>query len=86
MRKAGRVVAIVGAVIGLIVVVSQDPATIRLDSVMPVDDTRFVQYAAALTMSPSTADDGYEMLVNGDRAFPAMLDAIRSATRRINLI
>jgi cardiolipin synthase len=86
VNKAGRVVAIIGVIIALILVVAQDPATVRLDSVMPVDDSRFVEYAAALTSSPSTAGDRYQMLVNGDRAFPAMLDAIASATRRINLI
>ena len=59
MRKTGRVVAIVAVVIGLIVAISQDPATIRLDSVMPAEDDRFVEYVAALTASPSTSDDRY---------------------------
>jgi cardiolipin synthase len=86
MRKAGRVLVIVGVIIGLIVLVSQDPSTIRLDSMLPVDDARFVDYVAALTSSPATTGDRYEVLVNGDRAFPAMLNAIRSATRRVNLI
>lgn len=86
MRKTARILFIIAVIVGLVVLVSQDPSTIRLDSVMPADDQKFADYVAALTASPITADDRYDVLVNGDRAFPAMLDAIRSAKRRVNLI
>ncbi len=86
MRKTARVVLAVSIIVGLVVLVSQDPSTIRLDSVMPAEDAKFVDYAAALTASPLTTGDRYDVLVNGDRAFPAMLDAIRSAKKRVNLI
>lgn len=86
MRKTARILFIIAVIVGLVVLVSQDPSTIRLDSVMPADDQEFADYVAALTASPITADDRYDVLVNGDRAFPAMLDAIRSAKRRVNLI
>jgi cardiolipin synthase len=86
VRKAARVVIVVAVIIGIVVLVSRDPSTIRLDSAMPAEDAKFVDYVAALTASPLTSEDRYEVLVNGDRAFPAMLDAIRSAARRVNFI
>jgi cardiolipin synthase A/B len=86
VRQTARILFIIAVIVGLVVLVSQDPSTIRLDSVMPADDQKFADYVAALTASPITADDRYDVLVNGDRAFPAMLDAIRSAKRRVNLI
>jgi cardiolipin synthase len=86
VRKTARVVVVVAIIIGIVVLVSRDPSTIRLDSAMPAEDTKFVDYVAALTASPQTSADRYEVLVNGDRAFPAMLDAIRSAVKRVNFV
>jgi cardiolipin synthase A/B len=86
MRKTARVLVVIAIVIGIVVLVSRDPSTIRLDSAMPAEDPKFVGYVAALTASPMTSEDRYEVLVNGDRAFPAMLEAIRSATRRVNFV
>ena len=70
MQKTARVGFVVTMIIGLVVLVSQDPSTIRLDSVMPAGDPKFVDYIAALTASPLTAGDRYEVLINGDHVDP----------------
>jgi cardiolipin synthase len=44
----------------------------------------FPDYVAALTGSGITRGDEYQILVNGVEIFPALLDAIRQARRRIN--
>ena len=56
----------------------------RFDSAVPVTDPRFVEYASAVTSSPATRGDRYEILLNGDQVFPAMLEAIRAARERVN--
>jgi cardiolipin synthase A/B len=86
IRKRTKVLIVVAAVFGLIVVVAQDPSTVRLDSAVPVEDARFLDYAAAVTASPATRGDRYDMLLNGDQIYPAMLDAIRTARRRVNFL
>jgi cardiolipin synthase len=86
VRKRTKVIIVVAAVFGLIVVFAQDPSTVRLDSAVPVEDARFLEYAAAVTASPGTHGDRYEMLLNGDQIYPAMLDAIRTARRRVNFL
>ena len=51
-----------------------------------MEDERFPDYASAVTGSPPTRGDRYEMLLNGDQSYPAMLDAIRTARRRVNFL
>lgn len=73
MRRLAKILIVVAVVLGLVVVMAQDPATVHLESSVQVSDARFVQYASAVTASPVTSGDSYEMLVNGDQAYPAML-------------
>src|SRR5689334_17543123 len=40
----------------------------------------------ALTDSPYTTGNRIQLLINGDQIFPAMLEAIRSATTTINFL
>jgi len=86
VRKRTKVIVVIAAVFGLIVLFAQDPATVRLDSAVPVEDGRFLEYASAVTASPPTRGDRYEMLLNGDQVYPAMLGAIRTARRRVNFL
>jgi cardiolipin synthase len=86
VRKRTKVIVVVVAVFGLIVLFAQDPSTVRLESAVPVEDGHFLQYASAVTASPPTRGDRYEALLNGDQIYPAMLGAIRAARRRVNFL
>jgi cardiolipin synthase len=86
LRKRSKVIIVVFAVVGVILLLAQDPATVRLDSAIAADDARFLEYASAVTASPPTRGDQYEMLTNGDQFFPAMLGALKSARHRINFL
>jgi cardiolipin synthase len=46
----------------------------------------FLRAVEALTQAPVTRGNRAEILINGDRIFPAMLDAIGAAQRTINLL
>ena len=86
VRKRTKVIIVIVSIVGLIILFAQDPSTVRLDSTVSIDDERFPEYASAVTASPPTRGDRYEMLVNGDQIYPAMLDAIRAARRRVNFL
>jgi cardiolipin synthase A/B len=86
VRKRTKIAVVVLAVFGLLLLLAQDPSTVRLESAISIEDARFQEYAGAVTASPSSRGDRYEMLLNGDQVYPAMLDAIRGARSRINLL
>jgi cardiolipin synthase A/B len=86
VRKRTKVLVVVAAVVGLLLLFAQDPSTVRLESAVKIEDARFRDYVAAVTASPSSHGDRYEMLLNGDEVYPAMLDAIRGARRRVNFL
>lgn len=77
------VVAIL-AIVALGLMVAQDQETLRVRSAHTADDPRFVQYVAALAGGSFTRGDTYRVLTNGDEVFPAMLDTITRARRRIS--
>lgn len=72
------------AIVAALLVIAQDQETIRVRSPLGVADPKFVDYVASLVGVPVTDGDAYEMLENGDAIFPAMLDAIDKAQRRIS--
>ena len=51
-----------------------------------VGSASFLRAAEALTQAPITRGNRAELLVNGDRIFPSMIDAIASAQRSVNLL
>ncbi len=57
-----------------------------LDDCPEVGSEGFLRAAEALTQAPITRGNTAEILINGDRIFPAMLEAIRSARRTVNLL
>jgi cardiolipin synthase len=56
-----------------------------LEADLEVDSPDFVRVAEALTGSPVSDGNDVELLINGDRIFPAMLETIRSAERTLTL-
>jgi cardiolipin synthase len=88
LRRPGRrwlIGAAIGAalvVVGLIV--AQDQDVLRVKSPLPADHPGFADYVSLLVGGTMTSGDRYEVLRNGDEIFPAMLDAIRTAKKRIS--
>ena len=79
-----KTLTIIAAAIALALLFAQDQETLRVESPLAADDPAFPDYVAALTGSGITRGDQYQILANGIQFFPAMLDAIRSAKRRIS--
>jgi cardiolipin synthase len=76
------------AVLALIVVIglafAQDQETLHVRSGVAADDPRAATYLGALIGVPVTHGNKYEVLTNGDEIFPAMLEAIDGAQRRVS--
>jgi cardiolipin synthase len=72
------------AIVAALLLIAQDQETVRVRSPLGVADPTFVSYVASLVGVPVTEGDAYEMLENGDAIFPAMLEAIDKAQRRIS--
>lgn len=56
-----------------------------LDAELEVDSPEFVRAAEALTGAPISEGNEAELLINGDRIFPAILETIAAAERTLNL-
>lgn len=72
------------AIVGLVLYLAQDPATIRVESPVAAVDARFPDYVASLVGAPVHEGGAYTTLHNGDEAYPAMLAAIDGAKTRVN--
>jgi cardiolipin synthase len=83
-RKALIAVGVALAVVGFLIVLSQDPETLRVDSPVAAGDLRFPDYLASLVGAPVERGDAYTVLRNGDEAFPVMLAAVEAARSRIS--
>jgi cardiolipin synthase A/B len=70
--------------VGLALLLAQDQETLHIKSKVAAEDPVFPDYVASLTGSGITRGDEYQILVNGVQIFPAMLNALRQARRRIN--
>jgi cardiolipin synthase len=79
-----RILVVALAAVGLALLFAQDQETLHIKSPLAAEDAVFPDYVAALTGTGITRGDEYQILVNGVQIFPAMLDAIRQAQRRIN--
>ena len=66
-----------------LLLLAQDQETLNVESPVSAGDARFVEYVASLVGAAVESGDEYLVLRNGDEVFPAMLDAIRRAERRI---
>jgi cardiolipin synthase len=77
-------VAVGLAITVLLLALAQDQETLRIQSPIAATDARFAEYVASLVGAPVEPGDRYVVLRNGVEVFPAMLDAIRKAERRIS--
>jgi cardiolipin synthase len=72
------------AVVGVLLMIAQDQQTLTVQSPVAAADRRYAEYVASLVGAPVEPGDRYTVLRNGDEVFPAMLEAIRQAKRRIS--
>jgi cardiolipin synthase len=72
------------AIVGIVLYLAQDPATLHVESPVAADDSGFPDYVASLVGAPVHDGDAYVTLHNGDEAYPAMLTAIDAAKTRVN--
>lgn len=84
LRTLAKIAIVIGVIVIIVLVIAQDQDVLRLNSAVAADDPSFIDYASVLTGSVLTRGDHAQMLLNGDQIFPAMLDAIRRARRRIS--
>jgi cardiolipin synthase len=78
------ILLIAAAVIALGLLLAQDQITLKVRSAYAADDPRHQSYVAALVGADATSGNTYDVLTNGDQIFPAMLEAIAGARKRIS--
>jgi cardiolipin synthase len=84
VRRAFVILGVVACTTALGLAFAQDQEVLKLQSAVAAEDPGAPEYLAALVGAAVTVGNTYDVLTNGDQAFPAMLDAIHAATRRIS--
>jgi cardiolipin synthase A/B len=84
VRRAFTILLTVAAVVALLLMFAQDQETLKIRSAVSAEDPHHPAYIAALVGSALSKGNRYDVLTNGNQFFPAMLDAIRHAKRRIS--
>lgn len=82
-----RVVSILGIVVCVVLIglwIAQDQDLLQLRSAYDASDHRAPDYIGALVGADVTVGNSYLVLTNGEETYPAMLEAINAATRRIS--
>ncbi len=84
VRRAFVVLGVAAVAVALFLVLAQDNITLKVRSAVGARDPGHATYIGALVGAHVTHGNDYDVLTNGDQVFPAMLDAIRGAKRRIS--
>ena len=84
LRRALYTFLIAGAIITVLLLLAQDQETLTIRSDVSAEDARHPAYIAALVGSDLSTGNTFIVHTNGDQFFPAMLNAIRGAKRRIS--
>ena len=84
VRPVLFVLFIAAAIIAMFLMLAQDQVTLKVRSAVAAEEPRHAAYVAALVGADLTYGNDYHVLTNGDAIFPAMLEAIRGAKRRIS--
>jgi cardiolipin synthase len=78
-------IALVSAIVtAAVLAIAQDQQTVELRSPIAAEDPAAPEYLATLVAADLVDGDTYDVLVNGDQVFPAMLQAIDEARERIS--
>ena len=84
VRRAFVILLVAAGIVALLLMFAQDQETLKIRSAVSAEDSRHPPYIAALVGAALTRGNRYDVLTNGDQIFPAMLEAIRGARRRIS--
>jgi cardiolipin synthase len=79
-----KIVLVAAIVTATVLAIAQDQETVELRSAISAEDPAAPEYLATLVAADLVESDTYDVLVNGDQVFPAMLQAINEATERIS--
>jgi phosphatidylserine/phosphatidylglycerophosphate/cardiolipin synthase-like enzyme len=79
-----KIAVIVAIVVAAGLAIAQDQETVELRSAVAAEDPGAPEYLSALVAADLVTGNEYEILVNGDQVFPAMLQAIDAARERVS--
>jgi cardiolipin synthase A/B len=80
-----KIVVVAAIVTATVLAIAQDQETVELRSTISAEDPAAAEYLATLVAADLVDGNTYDVLVNGDQVFPAMLQAIAGARERISL-
>jgi cardiolipin synthase len=83
VRRALKILLVAGIATAILLLLAQDQQTLQIHSARGAEDPDHAAYLAALVGADVRGGNQYDVLTNGDQFFPAMLDAIRGAKRRV---
>ena len=84
VRRAFVILLAAAGVVAMLLMLAQDQETLKVRSAIAAEDPRHSAYLSALVGAALSRGNRYDVLTNGDQIFPAMLDALRNAKRRIS--
>jgi cardiolipin synthase A/B len=84
VRRALVILLVAAGIVALLLMLAQDQETLKVRSAVSAEDPRHSAYLAALVGAALSRGNRYDVLTNGDQIFPPMLEAIKSAKRRIS--
>jgi cardiolipin synthase len=79
-----KIVLVAVTITATVLAIAQDQETVELRSAISAQDPAAAAYLASLVAAELVQGNSYDVLVNGDQVFPAMLQAIDAATQRIS--
>ena len=84
VRIGARILIVAVIVVAAGLAIAQDQETLELRSAVAATDPGAAEYLAALVAASLVTGNEYDVLVNGDQVFPAMLQAIDGARERVS--
>jgi cardiolipin synthase len=84
LRIALRVLVVAVIVVAAGLAIAQDQETLEVRSAVAATDPGAAEYLSALVAADLVTGNEYDVLVNGDQVFPAMLQAIDGARERVS--
>jgi cardiolipin synthase len=84
VRRAFLILFCAAAVIAVGLLIAQDQETLRVRSTVAARDPGHADYIAGLVAGDVSRGNAFDVLTNGVEIFPAMLEAIDNARRRIS--
>ena len=79
-----KILIVAVLVTATLLAIAQDQETVELRSTISAEDPAAADYLATLVAADLVEGNAYDVLVNGDQVFPAMLHAIEGAKERIS--